>query len=117
MLTCLQVLANKAGANWRTSNESALQIKVNYPYEDLTKILPNRNFSSSSLGGKYSHGHLSIPFLALFGATHLLLQLLSERFGKSLFLSGLCQPALHGNLHTTSFLFETVANETGGCHY
>lgn len=69
-------MVNTASANWRTLKVSALQIKVNYPYKDLAEILPNG--SVTVLLSPRESIWPFVPFLALFGATHLLLQLLSE---------------------------------------
>jgi len=110
------VLVNTAGANWRAPNVSALQIKVNYPYKDLNEILPNGNFTVSLCPGE----SVAMAICSLPGTLWCNTSVASaaiRAFGNSLPLYGLHQPALRGNLHTTSFLFETMSNETGGCHY
>lgn len=105
-----------AGANWRALNVSALQIKVNYPYENLTEILPVSNFTGL-LCPRGSAAMAVCSFLGTLWCNTSVASAAIRAFGYSLPLSGLCQPALHYNLHTTSFLFEAMANETGGCYY
>lgn len=76
MLTRLQV-ANTASANWRTLKVTALQTKVNFSYKTWPKYCQMAVSLFCFAQGKVQPWPF-VPFLALFGATHLLLQLLSE---------------------------------------
>lgn len=109
-------MANTAGSNWRTLELSALQIKVNYPYKELAKILPNGSVTVLL----HPRESAAMAICSLPGTLWCNTSVASaaiRAFGNSQPLSGPCQPALHGDFQPTSFLFEAMANETGGCHY